>query len=1366
MRKMIVSLLALCGGVCLCSAAVTVQGWWHLDSTQPINDSSGLGRTFTSAYSTAPAAGGNFAGQLINNGAGGPLGTTGYTSTQCVRAGVGVGGKRQSSMWAIGYNPPAQDYGIEIWVLPQDNGIAGGTGGYIFDSGTSGGVALRINAPGTGPSYIDAFVVGPGTTIGEQVPIDTNNWMHLAIVNDGGVVTFYTNGIPCGLSITNGVNGVNLSTPSGDVYLNSAPGDNQAFDGYLDEARMFTFAAGAFTTNDLLLRPSGPSIVGQPQGAVVWDTGAVAFTITPSFQSTLQYQWRRNGTNVSGATSGRLYLNQVSGLDSGSTFDCIVSSGGINVTSTVANLTVVTNNAANIAAYRDAVNGEASLLAYFPVDGDTGATVTNTKDNTHNGTLDLGASYDGQTNDTFGARSLSFNLDGDVQIPNNPAFEFAGGNGTIEAVVYMAQATASPGTIFAENFDYNPTPYYGLQVSADGGSLIYTNDIAILSWNVPGGMVGHLSHVALVFSDTTNVTAYVNGQNLGTQTQAGFGYNAGAPVWIGGLGDNVPGGFWSGTVDELAVYGSALSQNDIQIHYSAFAYGTNTAAPTIVSQPVSKTILAGGSPVLSVQAAGTLPISYQWTSNDVPVAGATSSTLAISNIAASVTYGLSIQNPYGTTNIQPVVVTITNAPSGYPAMVMNDHPTAFWRLNDSAGQPTVDSAGFNDGAYTANGVTYGVPAHNGENGTAVELDGSSGCATVPNSSSINPNGPFTIEFWAHANSEAFYVPLSSMPRSVQQRSGGYEFYLDGNYPGYEFHTAAGGGYNMITGDDTVPAGDQWFQVVGVYDGVSNIFCYVNGRPAASTTGNPGFSDSYLDEGAPPFAPNTIVGLHIGKRDDNSHFFSGAISDVAFYNYDLSAAQVSNHWASAYVAAKIVFQPVGVTNVEGSPVTLACMASGLPNTYLWYKGGTALTASLNSDGSAHYPLDVTNASLAISETVPNDSGQYHVVVSNPLGGATSDNATVLITADTNPPAVTAVQALGTPSNYGEEPAPFLVKVWFNKRVDPATGGTTANYAINNATVTAVTVRGDLQATTLGSDWMTAVLQTTGLTPGQQYTLTVSGVKDQAQTPNTIVPQPVSFEAPQLVQGALWWDYYYEITPQGVGSLQGSGLYTGYDPTTNASLTSFDTDLITQGDLNNNPAFGSLGDNYGDVVSGWITPTVTGDYTFFLCSDDASELDLSPDSNPLNAIAIATQSAYVGGAFVEPPDARDSAPQTLQAGTSYFIRALHTEGGGGDFVKVAWRISTDSTPAANLTPIPGQYLSAYVSQSAAPPTFDQPPVYSNGQLTLYWSGQGTLLESTNVAAPFSSWTKVPGSPSTGPYTLQVTPGIGAMFYRLSQ
>jgi hypothetical protein len=391
---------------------------------------------------------------------------------------------------------------------------------------------------------------------------------------------------------------------------------------------------------------------------------------------------------------------------------------------------------------------------------------------------------------------------------------------------------------------------------------------------------------------------------------------------------------------------------------------------------------------------------------------------------------------------------------------------------------------------------------------------------------------------------------------------------------------------------------------------------------------------------------------------------------------------------------------------------------------------------------------------ISEAQIADSGQYHLVTSNPLQGSTTASASVVVTADTNPPTVLTVTGLGTPNANG--PTPYLVKVLFDKRVDPVTAGSSANYVITPAvTVSSVTALTDEAAASLGADWREVILVTSGLTPGQKYSLTVSGVKDQAQTPNTIVPAATSFWAPVLTPGVLAWDYYYLGSVSDITALTGDPNYPNA-PETNATLTVFDTDQITGGDLNNDPAFGSLGDDYGDSLSGWITPAVSGDYTFFLAGDDYSELFLSTDATTANAQLIASEYS-ANSSFQEPPAVSTSSPITLTAGTPYFIQTLHVENGGGDYVKVAWRISTNSTPAANLKPIPAQFLSGYAS--APPPSFSA-PVLSAGHLTISWTGTGTLYQSTDL----KTWTPVAGNP-TSPFV--VTPGSSPeLFYRLEQ
>ena len=47
-----------------------------------------------------------------------------------------------------------------------------------------------------------------------------------------------------------------------------------------------------------------------------------------------------------------------------------------------------------------------------------------------------------------------------------------------------------------------------------------------------------------------------------------------------------------------------------------------------------------------------------------------------------------------------------------------------------------------------------------------------------------------------------------------------------------------------------------------------------------------------------------------------------------------------------------------------------------------------------------------------------------------------------------------------------------------------------------------------------------------------------------------------------------------------------------------------------------------DNYGTRLRGYITAPVTGSYTFWVASDDKSELWISTDDDPLNKVKIAS------------------------------------------------------------------------------------------------------------------------------------------------
>jgi hypothetical protein len=82
-----------------------------------------------------------------------------------------------------------------------------------------------------------------------------------------------------------------------------------------------------------------PTITGQPANLNVAAGDNASFTVTADGTAPLSYQWRRNGANVTGATSATLSLPGVT-IGQAGTYSVVVANTAGSVTSTVATLTV------------------------------------------------------------------------------------------------------------------------------------------------------------------------------------------------------------------------------------------------------------------------------------------------------------------------------------------------------------------------------------------------------------------------------------------------------------------------------------------------------------------------------------------------------------------------------------------------------------------------------------------------------------------------------------------------------------------------------------------------------------------------------------------------------------------------------------------------------------------------------------------------------------------------------------------------------------------------------------------------------------------------------------------------------------------
>jgi len=87
-----------------------------------------------------------------------------------------------------------------------------------------------------------------------------------------------------------------------------------------------------------------------------------------------------------------------------------------------------------------------------------------------------------------------------------------------------------------------------------------------------------------------------------------------------------------------------------------------------------------------------------------------------------------------------------------------------------------------------------------------------------------------------------------------------------------------------------------------------------------------------------------------------------------------------------VAPKIVSQPQSITVAPGANALFAVAAAGNSLSYQWRKNGVAIVGA-------------TTTTYSISSTKSTDVGAYSVVVTNPYGSVTSNDATLALSADT-------------------------------------------------------------------------------------------------------------------------------------------------------------------------------------------------------------------------------------------------------------------------------------------------------------------------------------------------------------------------------
>lgn len=222
-------------------------------------------------------------------------------------------------------------------------------------------------------------------------------------------------------------------------------------------------------------------------------------------------------------------------------------------------------------------------------------------------------------------------------------------------------------------------------------------------------------------------------------------------------------------------------------------------------------------------------------------------------------------------------------------------------------------------------------------------------------------------------------------------------------------------------------------------------------------------------------------------------------------------------------------------------------------------------------------------------------------------------------------------------------------------------------------------------------------------------------------------------PDLGTGQILREYWTDIDGGTLLELRIDPSYPG-TPKGSDLLTSFDTPQ-------------NWGEQTAQRVRGFLKVPVTGQYRFFISSDDQSSLLLSTDDNPANAVSIAFQPDWTPPYTWNWYPEQASALITLNAGTRYYIEAVVKERTSDDHLAVGWQKPGDT----EISVIAGTYLSPYLP--AQNPvllwSFDEPA----------WNGTAGEVRASDTGISRYHGTAVGGATTTAAApALGGSPGTG--------
>jgi hypothetical protein len=462
--------------------------------------------------------------------------------------------------------------------------------------------------------------------------------------------------------------------------------------------------------------------------------------------------------------------------------------------------------------------------------------------------------------------------------------------------------------------------------------------------------------------------------------------------------------------------GSTLTLNNVQTNFAAdysvlvlnsagsvlssVATLTVLVPPTISTQPTNQTVIAGSSATFTVVAAGTTPFSYQWRSNGVPIAAATSSSLVLNNVQTNIAtnYSVIVTNVAG--SVTSVVATLTvlvppsisSQPSSQSVVLSSNvtfsvvasgtSPLSYqWLSNGLALPSAIGSSLVLNNVQTNFAADYSVIVTNVA-GSITSLVATL-TVLVPPTISAQPTNQTVI---VGSTATFAVVAAGTTPFSYQWRSNGVVI-------------ASATGSSLVLNNVQTNFGPNYSVIVtNVAGSVTSVVATltvlvpptISSQPTNQTaivgsnvtfnvlaSGTAPLSYQWLSNG---FTIPSATGASLPLNNVQTNFAA---------NYSVIITNVAGSATSA-VATLTILAPPSIstqplsTNVPiGSNVTFSVVAGGTgPLSYQWRSNGVNLVSA-------------TSSSLTLSNVQTNFNAGYSVVITNVVGSVTSLVATLTV-----------------------------------------------------------------------------------------------------------------------------------------------------------------------------------------------------------------------------------------------------------------------------------------------------------------------------------------------------------------------------------